>query len=84
MESIEIIGLTLVFVVLFAVLFIGTYKEFTAMGKEKQKTLSDFKSKEELIDFVRNLSDDEYCHYSGLPSVQYYENIDNEKSGRIS
>lgn len=25
------------------------------------------------------LSEEEYCHYSGLPSVKFYENIEKEK-----
>ena len=25
------------------------------------------------------LPEEEYCHYSGLPSVQFYENIEKEK-----
>jgi hypothetical protein len=25
------------------------------------------------------LPEDEYCHYSGLPSVKFYENIEKEK-----
>jgi len=26
------------------------------------------------------LSEEEYCHYSGLPSVKFYENIEKEKT----
>ena len=26
-----------------------------------------------------NLKEEEYCHYSGLPSVTFYENIEKEK-----
>jgi hypothetical protein len=26
------------------------------------------------------LSEEEYCHYSGLPSVKFYENIEKEKN----
>jgi hypothetical protein len=27
----------------------------------------------------KQLSEEEYCHYSGLPSVKFYENIEKEK-----
>jgi hypothetical protein len=27
----------------------------------------------------QQLSEEEYCHYSGLPSVKFYENIEKEK-----
>ena len=26
----------------------------------------------------KQLSEEEYCHYSGLPSVKFYENIEKE------
>ncbi len=29
---------------------------------------------------IESLSEDEYCHYSGLPSVKFYENIEKEKN----
>jgi len=28
---------------------------------------------------IESLPEDEYCHYSGLPSVKFYENIEKEK-----
>ena len=28
----------------------------------------------------KQLSEEEYCHYSGLPSVKFYENIEKEKN----
>ena len=28
---------------------------------------------------IKPLSEEEYCHYSGLPSVKFYENIEKEK-----
>jgi len=28
---------------------------------------------------IESLPEEEYCHYSGLPSVKFYENIEKEK-----
>lgn len=27
---------------------------------------------------IKELSEEEYCHYSGLPSVKFYENVEKE------
>jgi hypothetical protein len=31
-----------------------------------------------IIKEYKQLQEEEYCHYSGLPSVQFYENIEKE------
>lgn len=69
MGNLEILILTSVFVVLFAVFFIATYREFKTMSKKPFKDREEYESKIQLVNLMRNLFDSEHKSKSDIRKV---------------